>query len=568
MKVQQSSIKQKDAINFVFLLFVIVAANFATQNFFFRLDLTTEKRYTLSNSSKEMLENLDGVVFVKVYLDGELNIPYKRFQRSIRETLDELKIYGKSRFQYEFIDPLDQPNAEAREKAIRDMARRGLQPTNIQYKSSDGATTNKTVIPGALIVYKEREIPLNLLENNTGKSGEENINNSIVNLEYKLINTINSIAKERVPSVGFLKGHGELPDEKIGDMMRSLYTGYRVERTTLDVAPIAIDSFDVLVVPKPSQRFSEKDKFTIDQYIMRGGKVIWLIDGVQVSHDSLAKGAAMAIPNDLNLQDMLFRYGVRINNELVEDVQCNYLPINVALQGNAANFQPAPWMYFPLVAMDNKSIITRNLNMVWLRYASSIDLVGNNKGSKATPLLKSSPHTRNKKVPVVISLAETSEPPVQQQFVNGQQLFGVLLEGTFESVFKNRMVAQFQQDDKMEVLDISQSTQMVVIADGDIIENHVRYTARGPAVTPLGYDRYTRQTFGNKEFLSNVIQYLTDDNNLMELKSKNYKIRILDRKKTSSDKLKWQLINILTPIAYTIILLIVFFTWRKYRYTR
>ena len=543
-------------------IIILIGLNFVAQKAFFRIDLTSEKRYSLSVETKTILRQLDEPVTVNVYLAGELNIGLKRFQRQIDEILGEFKAYAGRNLSYHFVDPFADANIDEQEKILQDMAKRGLSPINIHQRDNNGSVTEKIVVPGAMIGFKQSEIPLNLLKNDPGKSSDENLLNSVIALEYEFISNIRNITQKNTRKIVMIEGHGELPDAEVGDFMREMGRTFQVDRGIINGRVGILDGYEAVIIAQPFGHFDEADKFVLDQYIMQGGKVVWLLDAVQVNFDSLVNGQTLAYPQGLNLDDMLFRYGVRIDPSLIEDMQCNFIPVNVALAGNPANFQPAPWLFYPIIAPGDQNIITHNLNMIWLRDVSPIDTFQRENVTYA-PLLITSENTQIRKTPTVIDLAEINLQPSPESLNEGEYLCGVVLEGSFESVFKNRMVEKYLQGTGKKFIEKSVANKMVVISDGDIIRNDVRYTNRGPVVAPLGMDKYTRQTFGNKELLSNIIQYLTDEVNLIQLRGKEFKIRMLDRKKLQEQRKMWQVINLVGPVAFTVLLAVIILFLRK-----
>jgi ABC-2 type transport system permease protein len=552
----------------VLLIVFLVLVNFLSTGYFFRIDLTSEKRYTLSDETKNLLKNLNDVVFIRIYLDGELNIPLKHFQKNIIETLDEFKVFAGNKFEYELIDPFEGVNEKTRQKILGELSEKGLSPVNIRHSGKDGSVTEKIVIPGAMIIYHGTEIPVTLLLNNPGKSGEENLNNSIESLEYTFISNIKNLTSETTSKIAFIEGHGEWPDPFVGDMMKELSKSYQIDRGRLNGQPGILDNYEAIVVAGPVREFSEADKYIIDQYIMNGGKVLWLVDAVNVDFDSLANGYSLAIPNNLNIEDMFFRYGVRINYNLIEDAQCTYIPVNVALAGSPPNFQPAPWTYYPVISPPSNNPITQNLNMVLCRFASSIDAIEARKDIKKTPLLVSSPQVITREVPAIVRLDEINTPPSANDFNLPPQVIGILLEGKFESVFKNRSVINYFDKIPANKKDEGVETRQIIISDADIIRNDVKQTPSGPSISPLGFDRYSNQTFGNKDFLANALSYLTDNKNLLELRGREFKIRLLNRTKLNSERLKWQLMNVGLPVLFILLTALIFSTIRKAKYSK
>ncbi len=558
--------KKGDLVQLMVVILIIIFANLVSQGYLFRIDLTSEKRYTLTPESKKILSGLDDIVFIKVYLDGDLNIPFKKFQENIRDLLDELKVYGRSNLQYQFVNPFKGETKKMQAKIMEELYDKGLRPTNIYQRDKDGGSSEKIIFPSALLVYKSVEVPLNLLSNNPGIGAEQNLNNSTEALEYNVVSTIKNITNKKTEKIVFLEGQGELDEYEVNDISVELSKSYQIDRGQINGKLGALDTYKAVVIAKPTLEFTEPDKFVIDQYIMNGGKVLWLIDAVQVSLDSLINGRTMALIPNLNIDDLLFKYGVRINPVLVQDMQCGVLPVNVALQGNVPNFQPASWLFYPLVSPLHGHPVTQNLNVVECRFANTIDTISARKDIHKTPLLITSQLSRTKAVPCIISLDEIKDNPQKSEFNSSGLLIGVLLEGEFQSAFVNRGINKYFSQTP-HIVEKSKPTRMAVIADGDIIRNDVRFTSNGPAISPLGFDRLTRQTFGNKEFLVNLIQYLADDNNLLKLRAREFKIRLLDKEKITAHRNFWVTFNMALPSFIIVFFGIGFFYYRKLKYS-
>jgi gliding-associated putative ABC transporter substrate-binding component GldG len=564
--------KQKNSLSdiskTIIVLAIIVLVNILGQALHFRIDLTKEKRYTLSDATETILKDLDEQVFIRIYLDGELNIQLKNFQKSILETVQEFKIHAKSNLQFELEDPFLETDEATRNRIMEELYNKGLRPINIHHRKKDGSVTEKIIIPGAIVSFNGIEIPLNLLLNDPSRSSEENLNNSVEALEYAFISTIKNITSTEVKKVAFLEGHGEWPGIFVDDIMTELTKSYQVDRGSIMGVPGSLNPYECVIIAGPVQKFSEADKYVIDQYIMQGGKTLWLIDAVNVDFDSLARGMTLALNNDINLDDMFFRYGVRLNRELIRDAQCNRIMVNVALAGNKPDFQLAPWVYYPVLTPNKDHVIGNNLNLVLSRFASSIDTIGGRGGITKTPLLKTSEVSGILQIPAIITLDEINKKPKQEDYNSGGIISGVLLEGEFESVFKNRMIDNYFDTPPGNRLEKSEPNRMVIIADADIIRNDIKETERGSAPMPLGFDRATNQTFGNKDFLMNLISYLTGDEGLLELRGREFKLRLLDKNKVLNERLKWQLINLLLPVVFIIMAGIIFSYTRKRRFTR
>jgi gliding-associated putative ABC transporter substrate-binding component GldG len=442
-----------------------------------------------------------------------------------------------------------------------------LKPTKIQMKGADGSSSERTIFPCAMVSYNGVEVPVQLLKNNPTLTAEENLNNSTQNIEFELVKTIFNLTNKHIDKIAFLEGHGELNELETGDITKELSYYYQVDRGVINGKPGILDAYKAIVIAKPTKSFSEQDKLIIDQYIMRGGKVIWFIDEVNVSIDSLANGATFGFISPLNLDDQLFTYGARINPNLIQDIQCNILPVQAGMNGNQPRWVPAPWLYYPLLAPLVVHPVTRDLNLIFSRFASTIDTVGEGSGIKKTVLLKTSSYTKTVNAPIYISLDEVKNNPVKEEFNKPNQTVALLLEGQFKSVFRNRNAGQIIPGWKDKLQSLSIPNKMIIVADGDMIANDVRMTAKGPMITALGYDKYSRQSFGNKEFIVNAINFLVDENGLIEMRSKEFKLRLLDKKRLSEEKVKWKVINTLVPVIIVLLFAMFFQYRRKRKYT-
>lgn len=547
---------------------IIIVINIIAQSVYYRADLTKEKRYTLSETSINTLSDLNDEVLIKIYLEGELNIALTNFQKNIIETLEEFRVHANGNLQFELSNPFEGVDLETQGAIMEELYLKGLRPTNIHHRKKDGSVTEKIIIPGALISYNGVEIPLNLLLNDPTKSSNENLNNSVESLEFSFINAIKNITSNTVEKVAFIEGHGEWPEIFVSDMMQELSKSYQVDRGVISGNPGILDPYSCIIIAGPVNKFDEPDKYVIDQYIMQGGKVLWLLDGANVDFDSLAVGLSIALPNELNLEDMLFRYGVRINPNIIRDAQCGGLRVNVALAGNEPDFQLAPWVYYPILSPNNTHAVSSNLNMVLSRFASTIDTIEGRSNIKKQAILQTSSHSNTAEIPFIITLDEINTPPSQEELNQQNMLVGVILEGEFESVFKNRMLDTYFNPVPKNTINKSVATRMAVIADADIIKNDVIDSPEGPSILPLGYDRATNQTFGNKDLLINTVNYLVDKSSLLSLRGREFKLRLLDKTKLSNERLKWQIINLIYPIIFVIIAGIIFNMVRKRLYTR
>jgi len=560
--------KQNITQLFVAIISIIVIS-YISSIVYWRIDLTSEKRFTLSNVSKNTLKSLNDIVYIKIYLDGDMPIGFQRMQKSLKETLDEFRIISKENIQYEFINPSESTNQKVRDALYKDLFSKGLSPTNIQVRDKEGGNTQKIIYPGAIITFKGKEIAVNLLHNNPALSGDENINLSIQNFEFNFIDAIIKLSTEKLPKLAFLLGHGELDQYETGDIDKSLSEYYDTYRVEINGDITALDPYKVVIIAGPKKPLPEADKLVIDQYIMKGGKVLWFIDPVTVNVDSLSKGeTTLAFLNQHNLDDQLFRYGVRLYPSLIQDIQCAYIPVNTSLSGQQPKFVSAPWVYYPLLSSMAKNPISRNLNMIKAQFISPIDTVGGDGKLKKTVLLTTSPYSRTLNVPLLVSLSEIDRSPLQREFNRSNIPVALLVEGTFESAFNNRPLSKYNHGKAFEFRSSSQFNRMIVVSDADIIRNEVRAAADGAYISPLGFDRYTKQTFGNKDLVMNMVKYLDDDIGLMSLRTRDFKLRMLDKKRIIESRFAWQLFNVLVPSALLIIGGLVWLFIRKRKYTR
>ncbi|MBP7808266.1 MAG: gliding motility-associated ABC transporter substrate-binding protein GldG [Bacteroidia bacterium] len=560
--------RRKDIINFVMTISIVILANFVFSFYFQRFDLTSEKRYTLAESTRKLLKDLDDVVYMKIYLQGDLNPDFTRLRNETKEILDEFRAYSNNQIDYEFINPGENPNKEEVNKIEKQLYDKGIIPEQVIDKSKKGQKVTETLLwPGALVTYRGRELPWQIYKKQAGGgfSAEMSINNSVQELEYGITNTIRKLQAPRKPEVTFIEGHSELDTLRQYDFMRSLSEYYEVNRTVINQKLDALNGTDVIVISQPDSAFVEKDKFIIDQFIMRGGKVLWMIDPVYLDMDTFRlKQFTLGFNNDLNLTDMLFRYGVRLNPVLVQDMQCAKIPVNVGFKNGQPNFQPFQWLYSPLLMPDIDHPIVKNLDLIKMEFAGTIDTI-TAKGIKKTILLHTSRYTKLQPTPARVALAMVQFKPKESQFSTPYQPVACLLEGEFESNYKNR-ANQSMHDSVLEAFkykEISKKTKMIVIADGDIAKNDVM---RRTGPLPLGYDQFTNQTFANKTFLLNCVNYLLDDEGLLQLRAREIKLRLLAKKKIEGKESKWQLINIALPLGIVILFGLIQFYIRKRKY--
>lgn len=564
-KKHTASNKRKDMSNFAMLCFIIVLMNFVFSFYFKRFDLTSEGRYTLAESTKKLLKNLDDIVYLKVYLQGDFNPSFTRLRNETKEILDEFRAYSNKQVEYEFINPAENSNKEEVDKIEKQIFEKGIIPEEVVDRKKQ-KTSESRIWPGAIVAFKGRETVWQIFKRQDFTPPEECINNSVKELEYSLTNTIRKLQTNRKPEVTFIEGQHEMDTLRQYDFMRSLGEYYNVNRLAVNHKLGCLKTSSAIVITKPDTAFDEKDKFIIDQYIMKGGKVLWLLDPVYVNMDTFRiRGFSLGLNNPVNLEDMLFRYGVRLNPVLVQDLQCSKIPVNVGFTKGQPNFQLFSWVYNPLVNADGNHPIVKNLDLIKLEFASTIDTIAA-RGIRKTILLKTSRYTKTQPTPARVALGIVKFKPKEEQFRNSYQPVAVLLEGAFESVYKNQILPNaIIRDSAIAYKEGGVPTKMIVVSDGDISKNDFQIS-KG-MVYPLGYDKYMNQTFANKTFLLNCVNYLLDDEGLLQLRAREVKLRLLDRKKINNQETKWQLINIVLPLGILILCGIIQFYIRKKRYS-
>ncbi len=568
MSTSKMSLRKQHLMQLLLALAIILFASYLSQQFFFRIDLTSEKRYTLSPVTKKVLKNMNDDVLLRVYLEGDMPLGFKRLNKSLHDMLDEFRVYSGDHIQYEFVDLSAITDQKKKESLIEELYSKGLQPTQVQVKDKKGGVSQQLLVPGMLVTRGKMELPVNMLINNQGASADENLNFSIENLEYTLISSITNVLQDSVRKVAFLEGQGELNDMETGDITRELANFYQVDRGQINGNIHSLDPYKVVIVARPTKPFSEEDKLVLDQYLMHGGRLMFFLDGARIESDSLTAGSTLAFVNQINIDDLLFHYGFRVNPNLVQDAQCALIPVNMDVTGSNPKFEPVPWLYYPLLSPSTDHPATKNLNMIRSEFASSVDTIGV-EGVNATFLLRTSPYTRVVDIPALVSLEEIKHTPNRKDFNKSFLPIAVIREGDFTSVFRHRMLQEMKISGQYTYLEQAQQKgAVVVVGDGDIIRNKVRMTSNGPALSPLGFDRYSRQTFGNRDFIVNLVNYLADDAGIMTLRNRDIRLRMLDRARLQDEATKWKLINTLLPVMVVLGLGVGVFYWRKRRYSR
>lgn len=564
--------KRQDIIQFSSILILIILVNIIASLAHFRIDLTKEGRYSLSEATQELVKNLDDYIYIEIYLEGEFPGGVERLSLETKQILSEFKSLNKL-IQYTFINPTESADEKTRNEILQQLYEKGLNPTSLQVKDGDGYS-EKVIVPGAIVKYGAQEVAINLLKNQITAGPQENIEHSIRELEYEFTNAINKLRNPTKPRVALISGHGELEGVDIEDFQNQLAERYSL--SNLNLREFEVDSSNnpdlnkklrelklqkLLIIAKPRNTFQNLDKYFLDQYIMQGGKVLWMLDATNADMDSLSnKGSFLAHPlRDLNLNDQLFKYGARVNSNLVEDISSSKIPVPVSFVNDVPKWELRPWRYFPVAIPTLMHPITSNLNAVKFDFASSIDTVNSNPNIKKTVLLHSSPYTKLANTPYEVSLQGTLDQPVQDEFNYGEQALAVLLEGEFESIFKNRLT---QISSNLPFTETSKETKMIVISDGDIAKNKV---SRGDAL-PLGYDNYEKRQYANKDFLLNCVDYLLEEDALIDIRNRDIKMRLLDMQKINEERSFWQIINILIPVSLILLFGLIKYKQRKNKY--
>lgn len=551
------------ALAFIALL---IALNYLSSHFFLRVDLTADKRHTLSTVTAQTLNQLEATVYIKTYLGGELPLEFARLRQGVEEILEEYRIKSDYRVHFSHENPHAERNTDRRRAYQQQLAERGVEPISVQEQNRDGSHSEMLVFPGLTLSYMGRTENIGIYTDNITRTSEENINASIAGLEYTITAALHRLIETAKPRVAFLQGHGELEEIRIADWKRSLARDFTVQTVQFPEQIGTLDPFRFIILANPKVPFSEAEKLVLDQYIMQGGQLLLTMSPVTIDIDSLQRGShTLAFPNDLNLSDLLFRYGVRIAPTLVQDLQCALVPINTALIGQPARFTPMPWAYFPLLSPNENDPLSRNTNLVYSRFPSAVELTGGETGPTKRIFLSTTQNARVLTTPRIVSLQEIQNDPRRELPPLGRIPVGVLLEGKFTSVFRHRPVSTISGGQDFELLPESEPTKIVVIADGTIGANDVARQGNTLRPLPLGFDKYTQQTFGNLELLDNIALYLNGKEDLLELRGRQLTIRRLNPASLRDERTMWQIINLALP---SLLLLLIGLTMALTRWWR
>ncbi len=523
------------------IIVALLAVNVLSAFVFFRLDLTEEKRYTLSEATSSLLTNLPDDIHIDVYLTGDLPPGFKRLENAVNETLDEFQATADKTITYRFVDPDALTDADAKAKLIDNLQQKGLLPTNL-FAREGGKRTEKLVFPGAIVSYKGKETAVPLLKGNKAASSEEQLNQSYEGVEFQFASAIRKLTQVEGNRrrVGLLYGHTQVPPSRFADLLASVQQNYDLFFVDM-TKPGPITGIDAMLVPKPDRPFSEDELFKLDQYVVNGGRALFFVDGQRV--DSVNNEGTFAQPLDLNLDDLFFHWGVRVNRDVVKDLYCAPIPLNVGNLGDKPNIQLVPWRFYPLLNNfgTGRNPIVRNLDAVLSRFTSTLDTVratgANGQPILKTPLLLTSRYTQTLKAPALISYNEARQQPDPKTYAGGTKLVGCLLEGQFQSLFANRILPGDPRASGFRT--VGKPSRVLVCSDGDLVINEVDFKRSAPY--PLGFDRYTRNTYGNKDFALNAIDYLVDPNGVIAARNRTVTLRPLDKIRVDTGRTGWQL---------------------------
>jgi gliding-associated putative ABC transporter substrate-binding component GldG len=511
-----------------------------------KFDLTEEKRYTISDATKRLLSGLDQELFFEVYLAGDLPPNFERFKTAIQEMLEQFAEESSNKVQYKFTDPAQAQSAQARNQFFQSLMEKGLQPTNLNYVQ-DGNSTQKLIFPSALVSQGMQELPVNLLKGNRAAGPEEILNQSVEGLEYELASVISQLGDGGMKKVAFVKGHGSPDADQLAGLKSAILSKYDLFDVNLDGRK-ELKGYDAVVIGKPRERFSEADKYLLDQYLMRGGNLIFFLDALSVNIDSALSEGTVAIPYETNLDDLLFKYGVRLNRNFVLDVNSGELPIVRGNMGDQPQIQMLTWPFFPLITNYSKHPSVRNLDAILTQFTSTLDTVKAT-GIRKTPLASTTQYSKILGPPVRVALNDLQNDLIPEKFNGGIQNIAYLLEGKFTSLYANRLIPR--GFDKSTFNTNGVEGKVVVVADGDMIKNDFDPESGEPLA--LGVEGFTKTTYANEQFVLNILDYMVGESGLIETRSREVKIRPLDKVKVKNERLKWQIINLVLPVLLILI---------------
>jgi gliding-associated putative ABC transporter substrate-binding component GldG len=538
-----ASNKRRDLLRFLAVVAGLLLLNFLGQQFFFRLDLTQEKRYTMSAATRQLLTNLKQPVTVTVYLDGDFPPPFRRLQQSVRETLNEMQVYGGSNLKYVFIDPSAASTEKARNEYYQTLFKKGLSPTNLG-ANENGKRVEKIIFPWATVSAGSKEQRVLLLRGNQAAPSDVRLNQSIEGLEYELASAIRKLSPGKRKLIGVVEGHGELNNAEAGDLIGSLSQFYDVYR--VDLSKVRdLRALNAVIVAKPATAYSETEKFKLDQFITQGGNALFFVDAMRVNLDSAARTGMLSFPQPIGLDDLLFKYGVRVNADLVLDLNSGVIPLVTGMEGNKPKVEPMPWQFYPLINNFSTHPITRNLDAVYTKFVSTMDTVKAT-GIRKTPLFFTSRYSRVLPSPVPVNLNDARLEPDRKLYKDKFKPVAYLLEGQFSSLYANRAepgTTRFQPATSPQ----AKPAKVLVVSDGDFVRSELDPKTGQPF--RLGFDRLANTEFANRELVLNAVDYMLDETGLISVRGKQITLRPLDKLKVIEQRSRWQLLNLVAPLV-------------------
>ncbi len=556
--------RKQDILTLVLSLLIVLLVNYIGSYVFTRFDLTANNRYTLSEETIEQVEDLEDIVYFKVYLEGDFPADIERLRDATKQLLDDLRAYQADNIQYEFINPSSATDRQKRKEQYERLREKGLEPTVLPIRTKS-SREEKIIFPGAMVSYKGNEVALQLLKSQNRAPTSKMIGNSIDNLEYEIANAIRRVTRDQKPRIAFIEGHGELAHKYVADFAQTLEEQYAVDRVELKGQLGALKGYDGAVVAKPRSKFSTGDKFILDQFIMRGGRVMWLVDPMRVSTDSLKKKeTTMALPQELDLSDQLFKYGVRLNKNLLLDQVCGKIAIFTGKFGGSPQSELFPWYFYPTTISRKGHPVSTGIDPVRFRYVSSLDTVGAS-GIEKSIVMETSDKTRVLKAPARVGLGIVRNKPDFTRNNSPHQPVAVMLEGRFESFFKGRLAPKNEKGADYPLVEKGKPSKMMVVSDGDVIRNRV--DERSGKFYKLGFSRYAgKRIYGNKDFLINSMNYLMGDAGLIDVRSRDITLRKLDSDKADDRRYFWQVTNVVLPVVLVLLFGFLQFMLRKRKY--
>ncbi len=553
----------------LYLIILLVALNYLASAFHGRIDLTREKRYTLSQPTKKLLGSLPGDISVDVFLQGDLKSGLRKLSKSTQELLESFQDYGRGKVHFRFFDPLTTLDDSAKKQLVDSLKHMGIEPMTLQAQSKKGEElSERFILPGAIVKYGDRIFPVNLFKGVANTDENSLYNNAEALLEYKFANAINKLTQQTMPAVGYVVGNGEPLDFSVYNLIEGLRKNYRFGIVRLDSLPVIPSAYDALVLVKPTSAFSLQEKLKLDQYVMHGGSILYMIDNLHAEMDSIRLDKeTVAYDRGLNLEDLFFKYGVRLNQDLVQDMQCATINFVVGMTGDKPQIQPLPWPYFPLLSGSLTHPISKNLDPVYAKFTNSVDTV-RAAGISKQVLLQTSANGRVIGTPAMISFESVKQASDPKFFSRANIPACVLLEGRFSSLYANRLSSGLADTlsrlyHQPYLSHAEKPAKVIVCGSAEIVINEI--TQRGPA--PMGYNKDINYTFANQEFLQNCLDYILDPSGILETRSKDLTLRLLDPKKLEDDRSFWQWVNITGPLLLVLAggMLYQFLRKRKYQ---